>query len=121
MGENRRLEQINLSAVGIIIIILVLFHSIYLLISEKKQILGLDSLTNEEFITQALGNRIISFLVILLFFSFSLENYNNAEDKTNTDLLRLLVSTFSLIAILIELYLTIKNYIAVKEEENNSN
>lgn len=119
MQENRRIEQINLSIIGIIIIILVLTHSIYLLLSEKKQILGFDSLTNEEFITQALINRTISFFVVLMFFIFALENYNNNENKNSDVLLRLTVSTLAFLSITIELYLTIKNYIETIENKNH--
>ena len=121
MKENRRLEQINLSIGGIIVIIFVLIHSIYLLSSEKKQILGMDTLSNEEFIIQALGNRIVAFFIVLMFFYFSLENYNNSENKNISDLLRVTISTFSFLAITIELYLNFKNYISLKQEENNSN
>ena len=120
MQENRRIEQINLSIIGIIIIILVLIHSIYLLISEKKQILGLDSLSNEEFVAQALMNRTIAFFVVLMFFIFALENYNNNQNKNNDAILRLTVSTLAFLSITIELYLTLKNYIEITEE-NNSN
>lgn len=120
MQENRRIEQINLSIGGIIVIILVLIHSIYLLVSEKKQILEIDSLSNQEFITQALINRTIAFFVVLMFFVFALENYKNNENKNNDALLRLTVSTLAFLSITIELYLTFKNYIEITEE-NNSN
>lgn len=116
MQNNRRLEQINLSIIGIIIIILLLIHSTYLLLQEKKQILGIKSISNEEFITQAFGNRLIAFFVVLMFFSFSLENYNNSQKPNNEALLRVIVSALSLLAIIIEVYLNFENYIRLEKE-----
>lgn len=116
MENNRRLEQINLSIGGIIIIILLLFHSIYLLLSEKKQILGIDTLSSEKFITQALVNRIIAFFVVLMFFCFSLENYYNSEKPNNEGLLRVIISSLALLATTIEIYLNLKNFVSLEQE-----
>ncbi|MBE6152835.1 MAG: hypothetical protein E7166_01220 [Firmicutes bacterium] len=122
--ENKRLNQIDLSIIGVIIFICILIHSIYLLLVEKKKILKIETISDENLLIQSLINRIIAFFVVLLFFSFSFSNYNdilktNNEEQINNQSLRLLVSTFALLSVTTEVYLTIKQFISLKESEQN--
>lgn len=126
MENEKRLKQIDWSIIGIIIIIFLLIHSIYLLINEKKRILDIDSISDEEFVIQALINRSIASAIVLMFFLFNLSNYldtiNNtesSEDEINSRLLNLITSSLALIATLIEVFSVVRNYILLKENNNN--
>lgn len=120
--NNKRLKQIDLSIIGVIIFIFILIHSIYLLITEKKKILNIETISNENLIVQSLINRIIAFFVVLLFFSFSLSNYmdiikSGNEEAINNQRLRLLVSSFALLSVTTEVYLTFKQLIELNENK----
>ena len=124
--NKKRLKQIDLSIIGVIIFIFLLIHSIYLLLVEKKKILNIETISNENLVVQSLINRIIAFFVVLIFFSFSLSNYYDTlksgnEEKINNQKIRLLVSTFALLSVTTEVYLTIKNLIELKEENTGQN
>ncbi|MBQ7140025.1 MAG: hypothetical protein IJO32_00815 [Bacilli bacterium] len=126
MENEKRLKQIDWSIIGIIIIISLLIHSIYLLINEKKRILDIDSISDEEFVIQALINRSIASAIVLMFFLFNLSNYldtiNNpesSEDEINSRLLNLITSSLALIATLVEVFSVVRNYILLKENNNN--
>lgn len=118
MEEKQELNQINLSIIGVVIFIFILFHSIYLLNEQKKEVLHEESISDKEFITQRLINRIIAGVIIFMFFYFAYRNYQSKENKTFDDLLQLSVSTFTLIAISIEIYITYKAYLNTLENEN---
>ena len=75
LENEKRLNQIDWSIIGIIIIIFLLIHSIYLLINEKKRLLDIDSISDEDFVIQALINRSIASSIVLMFFLFNLSNY----------------------------------------------
>lgn len=124
---EKRLKQIDWSIIGIIIIIFLLVHSIYLLINEKKGILGEESITDEQFVIQALINRVIASAIILMFLIFNISNLmdliNNSdasEFEINDQTYRVIVSSLALLATLIEVFLGVKNYLFLKEQENNS-
>ena len=126
LENEKRLKQIDWSIIGIIIIISLLIHSIYLLINEKKRILDIDSISDEEFVIQALINRSIASAIVLMFFLFNLSNYldtiNNpesSEDEINSRLLNLITSSLALIATLVEVFSVVRNYILLKENNNN--
>jgi len=126
LENEKRLNQIDWSIIGIIIIIFLLIHSIYLLINEKKRILDIDSISDEEFVIQALINRSIASAIVLMFFIFNLSNYldtiNNpesSEDEINSRLLNLITSSLALIATLVEVFSVVRNYILLKENNNN--
>jgi len=126
LENEKRLKQIDWSIIGIIIIIFLLIHSIYLLINEKKGLLGQESLSNEEFLVQAIINRVIASAVILMFFTFNttnlkdlIESNDATEEEIKNQELRVIVSGLALLAVLIEIYLNVKNYITLKEQEIN--
>ena len=124
--NNKRLKQIDLSIIGLIIFIFILIHSIFLLVTEKKKILNIETISNENLVAQALINRVIAFFIVLLFFSFSLSNYydilqSGDEESISNQHLRLLVSTFALLSVTIEVYLTFKEFISVNNPENSQN
>lgn len=124
--NNKRLKQIDLSIIGVIIFIFILIHSIFLLVTEKKKILNIETISNENLVAQALINRVIAFFIVLLFFSFSLSNYydilqSGDEESISNQHLRLLVSTFALLSVTIEVYLTFKEFISVNNPENSQN
>lgn len=126
MENEKRLKQIDWSIIGIIIIIFLLIHSIYLLINEKKRILDIDSISDEEFVIQALINRSVASAIVLMFFLFNLSNYldtvNNpksTKDEINGRLLTLITSTLALLATLVEVFSVVRNYILLKENNNN--
>ena len=124
--NNKRLKQIDLSIIGVIIFIFILIHSIFLLVTEKKKILNIETISNENLVAQALINRVIAFFIVLLFFSFSLSNYydilqSGDEESISNQHLRLLVSTFALLSVTIEVCLTFKEFISVNNPENSQN
>ncbi len=124
--NNKRLKQIDLSIIGVIIFIFILLHSIYLLVTEKKKILNIETISNENLIVQSLVNRIIAFFVVLMFFTFAISNYKDLlqsgdEESINNQRIRVLVSTFALLSVTTEVYLTIKEYVTLKEQENSQN
>ena len=119
--ENKRLKQIDLSIIGVIIFIFILIHSIYLLTVEKNKILNIETISNENLLTQSLVNRIIAFLIVSMFLYFNITNYidllqTNDEEAINNQQTRILVSIFALLSVLTELYLTFKQ---LKEIEQN--
>lgn len=124
--KNKRLRQIDLSIIGIIIIILILFHSIYLLVTEKKKILNIETISDENIIIQSLINRVIAFFVVLMFFIFSVSNYRDLlqgsnKKQINNQKIRIFVSSFSLLSVTIEIYLTLKELISINEQNNIQN
>ena len=119
--NTKRLKQIDLSIIGVIIFIFLLIHSIYLLLVEKKKILNIETISNENLLVQSLINRVIAFFIILLFFSFNLSNYQDIlesgnEEQISNQRIRLLVSTFALLSVIVELYLTIRQIIQLNDE-----
>lgn len=122
----KRLKQIDLSIIGVIIFIFILLHSIYLLVTEKKKILNIETISNENLVVQSLINRVIAFFVVLMFFSFAISNYKDLlqsgdEERINNQRIRVLVSTFALLSVITEIYLIIKEFISLKEQENRQN
>lgn len=127
MQENKRLNQIDLSILGVIVVIFILFHSIYLLTSEKKKILNIETISDEEMIVQALINRLIAFLVVVMFFTFAVTNYNellktsNDEETINIQFTRVIISLLALLSVGLDVYLAFKEYISINENKNSNN
>jgi len=124
--NNKRLEQIDLSIIGVIIFIFILLHSIYLLVTEKKILLNIKTISNESVIVQSLINRIVAFFIVLMFFTFALSNYydilqSGSKDSINNQRLRLFVSSFALLSVTIEVYLTIKEFVSINNQKNTQN
>jgi len=124
--NNKRLKQIDLSIVGVIIFIFILIHSIYLLITEKKKILNIETISNENLIIQSLINRVIAFFIVLMFFSFAVSNYidlleTQDEERINNQRVRILVSSFALLSVITEIYLTFKELISINDQKNVQN
>lgn len=126
MEQNeKRLKQIDWSIIGIIVIIFILIHSIYLLINEKKRILNEDGLSDEEFLLQAIGNRSIASIIVIMFFSFSVSNLidlinnpNSTEEEIKNQIYRVIISGLALLSILLDTFLAINNYIKLNQGEN---
>ncbi len=116
MEETNEIEQINLYIIGVIVIILVLLHAIYLLTVRKKKVLNEETISDEEYILQGLTNRIIAGIVVFMFFCFAYNNFSNLEEKTTNSYLQLSVSVLALIAVSIEIYLAYSAYISIQEE-----
>ena len=124
--NNKRLEQIDLSIIGVIIFIFILLHSIYLLVTEKKILLNIKTISNESVIVQSLINRIVAFFIVLMFFTFALSNYydilqSGSKDSINNQRLKLFVSSFALLSVTIEVYLTIKEFVSINNQKNTQN
>lgn len=122
-NNEKRLKQIDISIIAVIILIFVLIHSIYLLISEKKGLLGEETLSEEQFIVQVIWNRLTAAGVVLIFLTFSISSLNdlmNSEDtneeQIKDQLFRVIALALALVSILIELFLGFKNYIALKNQ-----
>lgn len=123
-NNEKRLQQIDWSIIGIIILIFILVHSIYLLINEKKGLLGEESLSEEEFLTQAIFNRGIASVIIIMFLLFEISNLKDlvesdeaTEELIKDQKLNVLSSLLALIAVLIGLYLPFKSYITLRQQE----
>lgn len=123
---EKELNQIDWSIIGVIIFIFILIHSIYLLISEKKGLLGEETLSEEEFLIQAIFNRGLSIVIIIIFLIFEISDLKDlfksnevTEESVNDQKLNVLSSVLALIAIIIGFYLPLKSYIELKQQENN--
>ena len=122
-NNEKRLKQIDISIIAVIILIFVLIHSIYLLISEKKGLLGEETLSEEQFIVQVIWNRLTAAGVVLIFLIFSISSLNDllnsediSEEQIKDKLFRVIALALALVSILIELFLGFKNYIALKNQ-----
>lgn len=122
-NNEKRLKQIDISIIAVIILIFVLIHSIYLLISEKKGLLGEETLSEEQFIVQVIWNRLTAAGVVLIFLIFSISSLNDllnsediSEEQIKDQLFRVIALALALVSILIELFLGFKNYIALKNQ-----
>ena len=122
-NNEKRLKQIYISIIAVIVLIFVLIHSIYLLISEKKGLLGEETLSEEQFIVQAIWNRLTAAGVVLIFLIFSISSLNDllnsedtSEEQIKDQLFRVIALALALVSILIELFLGFKNYIALKNQ-----
>ena len=122
-NNEKRLKQIDVSIIDVIILIFVLIHSIYLLISEKKGLLGEETLIEEQFIVQVIWNRLTAAGVVLIFLIFSISSLNDllnsedtSEEQIKDQLFRVIALALALVSILIELFLGFKNYIALKNQ-----
>lgn len=122
-NNEKRLKQIDISIIAVIVLIFVLIHSIYLLISEKKGLLGEETLSEEQFIVQVIWNRLTAAGVVLIFLIFSISSLNDllnsedtSEEQIKDQLFRVIALALALVSILIELFLGFKNYIALKNQ-----
>ena len=122
-NNEKRLKQIDISIIAVIVLIFVLIHSIYLLISEKKGLLGEETLIEEQFIVQVIWNRLTAAGVVLIFLIFSISSLNDllnsedtSEEQIKDQLFRVIALALALVSILIELFLGFKNYIALKNQ-----
>ena len=124
MGNEKRINQINWSLIGIIIIIFILVHSMYLLINEKKGLLGEETITDEQFVIHAILNRAAASVIVFMFLFFSASNLKDliesgdaTDEQIKNQVLRTMVSAFALIAVLLELYLGVKQYVELQEQK----
>ena len=95
----------------------------YIDLVEKKKILNIKTIGNENLVIQSLINRIIAFLIVIMFLGFNISNYKDLlqsgdEERINNQKIRILVSTFALLSVTTEIYLTIKEFISLKEQES---
>ena len=117
MNNNEEISEINISMIGIIIFILILFHSLYILNLNKKKIKD-NSVSDYNIVVHSLVNRVIAFLIFLVFLFFDYKDFINSDDNSKKDkTLTLISSLLALIAVIIEIYLAYKNYTKLKESK----
>ena len=110
--ENE-IKELNIKQILVCVLILVLFHSLYLIETQKDKVKNIDTLSDYELLTQVLYNRLVVFIVLLYFTISAYTNYINNESENN--LIVFITALLPFIAVCIDIVNTINNLDKLKE------